>query len=215
MKSHIKMLLIALLTISAMASENNSTKVDETIQSSNTGLRVGFLSGSTSDEIKTSTSTIKSTKDGSEGGLSLSFYAQEFTNDGEFGARPVLTLNIANSELEESGEKFKVSSVVFLGEFEFFYQVNKSFVPFIGLNGGLGSSKFTVSNQFDSFSDRGLTAELGVFIGVNGQISNNIGYFAKLIGSLRSTAIRDSNEFVDLNVNQSLSRLNAGIEFRF
>lgn len=70
-----------------------------------------------------------------------------------------------------------ISDTMFLGAGEIAYNINKYLSPFFGYYGGIGISNVSDNSAYDNSSQ--LTYDLGLSVGISGDVYKNFGYYAK------------------------------------
>jgi len=205
MNKSIGLLLAASLGVSLQAAEWSGK--EEHINKSGSFLRIGYKSAS--GDLNIDDLYSKFTIPQKEKGLELSF-GMNSGGSGVFGWRPLLTLIHTNGEASTQGRKvFSTSTTLFQGEFEFFAALHKYFQPFAGFHGGIGQEKFS-GNGFD-YSESLMAAQLGLCVGVAGDISKSIGYYLKVSKNYRNHPETSNGEFID----HDLTDTTAGISIKF
>jgi len=137
-------------------------------------------------------------------GISLSLVGGVSSNIG-FDFRPLVTLQLLH--IIESGDDL-ASNMTLLGEFEFAYNINNYFSPFIGFNAGVGITDFDNKN-----TDAGYGAQFSLLLGLNGQLYEDIGYFTKLSATIKTSYFTHE----DTNFYMSSKRLaiEYGLSYKF
>jgi hypothetical protein len=150
------------------------------------------------------TSETKSIDDIEQEGWEFSIVGGVDTRKG-FDFKPVVTLQWF--KIIKSGDNM-ASNMSLLGEFEFAYNFNKYFSPFIGFNAGVGITDFN-----DDVTDAGYGAQFSVFSGINGYFYNNYGYYIKLSAAKKTSyfTYQDINHYMSSN----LLAIKYGLSYRF
>jgi hypothetical protein len=139
-------------------------------------LRIGMIGGSGTYFLKNLYGMQSEDGDiNSASGYEFSLVSDKSNQIG-FDYRSVLTLQF-NDWTNQFDKDF--SDIMFLGEGELAYNINKYVSPFIGYYGGIGATD--ASTAYDSYFDSSsqITYDLGFFAGVSGNIYEDFDYYAK------------------------------------
>lgn len=122
--------------------------------------------------------------------------------------RDVLTLQF--NKWSSRGADF--SDTMFLGEGEVAYNINKYLSPFAGWYGGVGITDATDTSSANYDNSSQLTYDLGLFVGISGDVYKGIGYYAKYnFYSWKGFDIDDNT----IGVRMSPTSLRAGVSYTF
>lgn len=184
----------------AVEVDNSSTKK----KGSYTTLRVGYKSANGTFKNEINSDTIDG--DVEETGYELSFVVGTNRAKG-FDFRPILTLQYSTGNLNNVTDS---TALLFLGAFEFAYNINQFISPFIGFNGGIGNETFQ-NKQAGSKKYSLFAVQVDPFVGVSGDFIEHFGYYVKYGALYRNHAQTDDGQFISLFMND----LTIGLSYKF
>lgn len=150
------------------------------------------------------TSTTKSVDDIEQYGWEFSIVGGVERERG-FDFRPMVTFQWF--KITRSGDNM-ASNISLLGEFEFAYNFNKYFSPFIGFNAGVGITDFD-----DEVTDAGYGGQFSILAGISGNIYENIGYYTKV--SLSKKTAYFTHENANHYMSSNLISAKYGLSYKF
>lgn len=176
-------------------------------------VRLGMSNTSGTYALEDADGVIRSALDLKDGsGFEASLVAGVDRNDG-FDFRIGLTLQSNNitvglPQYYYTGylKASETSDIMFLGEYEFAYNINKYISPFIGIYGGIGLTKIPEINESNL-----LTYDLGALIGISGEIYQNLGYYAKYTTGMKGYNIGENT----VGIRQRPTSVKVGLSYTF
>ncbi len=205
------------VVVEELAQEQQATELQstpESLSSSNTVIRIGFLDGSGTHYAQyTDTATDEELDtpkyDLDESGFEVSLMFGLDENEG-FDFRPGFTIQSTESENDLGGT---VSNIALLAEFEFAYKINPYITPLVGFNAGIGMS----SDDLDTEQEDLFALQGGLFVGVHGDIYNDFGYYVKYTLSKRAIVLNDIDDsnVEDAIDKQTVSPITFGLSYTF
>ena len=165
-------------------------------------VRVGMTSISGTMNLEDASGSTTPDYDMSGSGFEVSIVGGVDKNEG-FDFRPVFTFQ---SNKTTYNSNIDSSDIMFLGEFEFAYNINEYASPFVGFYGGVGST------DIPDWDESGcLTADLGLLVGISGAIHEDFGYYGKYtVGSKIYNIVDDT-----LGVRTTPSTIKIGVSYTF
>lgn len=203
-----KNLLLSTLLITTLATAGFASDMEgNTDTKDHRQLRIGILSGSGTYIVENAYGTQSEDRNiNSASGYEISLVSAKSNQDG-FDYRSVLTLQF-NDWTNKYDQKF--SDIMFLGEGEFAYNINKNVSPFVGYYGGIGTTDAT--EGWTSNSSSQLTYDLGLFVGISGDFYEALGYYAKYnFFSTKGFNVEDDT----LGYRMSPTTLRIGVSYTF
>jgi len=174
-------------------------------------VRVGYIDATSGTyNVEDTNGYTTSDKDMTNSGFEISVLSGVDKGPG-FDFRSGLTFQYSTGTLDGGyWSDVDETNMYVLGEFEFAYNVNEYISPIVGFNGGLGGSKY-------DDGDYQLGAELGAFIGVNGDFYGKFGYYLKYGYSLRKVFdTNDGDSITDADIlTAELTPLTFGVSYTF
>ena len=127
------------------------------------------------------------------------------SRDEGFDFRPMVTFQWF--DITKSGDNM-ASNMSLLGEFEFAYNFNKYFSPFVGFNAGVGITNFN-----DEVTDAGYGGQFSILTGFSGLIYEHLGYYIKISATKKTSYF--SHEEVNHYMSSDLLSLKYGLSYKF
>lgn len=164
--------------------------------------RIGILSSSGTYLVEDSNGNESPEFDLDESGFEIAYGSHIDENPG-FDYRSFLRFQYSSPEFRGI---FEGTTMMLHGDHEWAYKINQYITPFIGFNGGLGATEFD-----DSDDGWYLTVQLGLFAGVNGNITDKLGYYIRYGKAIQMIADFENEEII----REGLSPLSLGVSYTF
>ncbi len=174
-----------------------------TLSAEDVQVRLGVSASTGTATIENTSNNTTATfdlKDGS--GFEVSLVTGVDKEDG-FDFRPALTLQSNDVTI---GAGLDTSDIMLLGEFEFAYNINEYISPFIGFYGGIGATDLPAINESGL-----LTYDLGLLIGISGEVYKDLGYYAKYSIGTKGYNFSDSSG----GIRENLNSMKVGVSYTF